>query len=305
MRQVLLYLLFSLISASSLVAQGVPDSLSGQEKRQVEITTMDWDVIRGVVVEQAAQAFVVRTYGGITVTIPFDEIREMKQINGPEEKRTKSMNGPSAQRWFPNKHGYRYLASGSYLTLPKGNGFVTNTYLTTNTFRYGISDAFSLGGGFESLSAILLNPVFSISPKLTTKLGDNWYAGGSISYVGVLNTWLFDGGGGIAVAQAGTTIGTLERSLSAGIGWTMIGSELAASPFATLSGQIRFSRRFSFVSDNILAPINGTRYIPFISYGLRYLGRSVSGELMFINTPLLIDFIGIGLPIISLSVPLD
>lgn len=298
-------LLFLLITASSLFAQGAPDSLSGQEKRQIEITTMDWDVIRGVVVEQAAQAFVVRTYGGITITIPFDEIREMRAINGPEEKQPKSMNGPSAQRWFPNKHGYRYLATANYLTLQKGNGYVTNTYLTTNTFRYGFSDAFSIGGGFEALSSILLNPVFSFSPKLTTPLGDNWYLGGSITYVGVLNTWLFDSGGGLAVAQAGTTIGTQERNFTLGAGWTMIDTELATAPFVTVSGQFRFSRRFSFVSDNILAPIDGARYIPFISYGLRYLGRSVSGELMFINTPLLIEFIGIGLPIISLSVPLD
>lgn len=291
------------VIAMAGVAQ-TPDTTTTPDARQVEITTMDWDVIRGTIIGQEDHAFVVQTYGGIEMTIPFEEVREMREISGPQDTRPIKAEKTANHEWFDNKHGYSYLVSGSYLFMPKNTGVVRNTYLTTSTFRYSFSDNFTLGGGFEAISAVLLNPAFLISPKVHFKLGENWYGGATLSYAGILTTWLFEGGSGIGVAQLGTTVGTTERNFTVGGGWTVIGGDLAQSPFVNFGGVIRFSRRFAFVTDNLLAPLDA-QYFPVVSYGLRYLGRDVSGQLVFVNTPALFEFVGPGLPVFSLSVHLD
>lgn len=306
MRHFLLIILLIVGSALAGVAQEVQDSVSTEDKRQVVITTMNWDVVQGYVVRQEAHAFVIRTYGGIEMTIPFSEVREMVEIDGPQQEVRRTPGVPRKKEWFPNQHGYAYLISGNYLPIPKQSGFIKNTYLTTNTMRYSFSERFSLGAGFEAISTILLNPAVMIAPKVNVKLGENWYGGLTVAYAGVLYTWLDQtSGSGLGVVQLGTTIGTTERNFTVGTGWTLIGGELASAPFVSLSGMARFSRRLAVVSDNLIAPLYDAQYRPILSLGLRYLGRNVSGEVIFVNLPELIQYIGPGLPVFSLSIALD
>lgn len=305
MRLLLINLLFVWMAAPSVMAQ-VADSQSVEDKRQVEITTMDWDVIRGTIIGQEDHAFVVETYGGIEMTIPFSEVREMVEIDGPRQKSRRTQGVPNDKAWFPNQHGYTYLFSGNYLPIPKQSGFIKNTYLTTNTMRFSFSERVSLGAGFEAISTVLLNPAVMIAPKVNIRLGDNWYAGLTVAYAGILYTWLDQtSGSGFGIAQLGTTVGTTERNFTVGTGWTLIGGELASAPFVSLGGMVRVSRRLAVVSDNFIAPLYDAQYRPILSLGLRYLGRNVSGEIIFVNLPELIQYIGPGLPVFSLSLALD
>lgn len=303
MRHLIIVLLLILTSIEGM-AQVDADTVSNEDRRQVIITTMNWDVVQGYIIHQEAQAFVVRTYGGIEMTIPFAEVREMAEIDGPRQAIKRTPDLPGDKEWFPNEHGYAYLVSGNYLPMPKQTGHIKNTYLTTNTFRYSFTDRFSLGGGFEAISSILLNPAFLISPKVNVQLGENWYGGLTVAYAGVLTTW-FDQGSGIGLVQLGSTLGSMDRNFTVGTGWTLLGGELSSAPFVSLSGMVRFSRRLVFISDNLIAPLYDAQYRPLVSYGLRYLGRNVSGEVIFVNTPDLFPFFGLGLPLLSLSVALD
>lgn len=76
------------------------------------------------------------------------------------------------------------------------------------------------------------------------------------------------------------TWGTPDSSFSAGLGYGFVGSEFASKPMVMVGGEVRLSRRLSFVTENWIFPgINQ----PLISYGIRFLGSKFSVDLAFYN----------------------
>lgn len=280
------------------------DSTQMHQYRQVEITTLNNDIIRGYVIHQVSQTFIIKTYGGLRVEIPFDQVKEMRSIIGPEDQGGGRVIQPQGGEWFADPHYHRYYVMGSNFPLEAGTGHIKNSYIFVNTVRVGITDHLSIGGGFEFISSLLLSPILMISPKYTFQISPIAHAGISATYINSPTDVLFTFDG-VGLVQASLTLGSHEKHITGGIGWGYWDNALSQVPSFNISGSVRLTNRLGFVTDNWLIPLGTDQYLPLISYGVRIMGRKVAGDLAFVNSPLLSQYITVGVPYVSVAFILD
>ena len=97
---------------------------------------------------------------------------ELAQDQIVSVKKIQSVNIKSGEYRFPNPNETRYLFAPSAINLKKGEGYYQNTYLLLHSFNYGITDNFSIGGGFEFLSTISVIGDSYFNPIMDN--ADNW-----------------------------------------------------------------------------------------------------------------------------------
>ena len=76
------------------------------------------------------------------------------------------------------------------------------------------------------------------------------------------------------------TFGGSDRSVTAGLGYGFVGSDLAEKPMIMIGGEGRASKQVALVTENWIFPGIDN---PFISYGLRIFGEKLSVDLAFIS----------------------
>ena len=76
-----------------------------------------------------------------------------------------------------------------------------------------------------------------------------------------------------------STFGSLDKSVTAGLGYGYFDDELADKPIVVLGGETRTSRNISLVSENWLVPEKDT---PILSFGLRFFGEKLSADFALI-----------------------
>jgi hypothetical protein len=213
-----------------------------------------------------------------------------------------------SQYWFENPNASRYFISASAYNLKKGQHTYQNTYLGMNSFNFGISDKFSLSTGFELFSTFIyllggdFKPSIYVSPKCGFKVNDNFHLGGGIFYANHISE-LFSFDKGISYIYCNGTYGTLNNNLTIGLGW-------AGVPLLTLCGQARLSEHCSLVTENWFSSnlglnvngltnsysrnniFNGGLY----TYGLRFIGESVTFDVALMNNPDIYRESSIGYP---------
>ena len=200
----------------------------------------------------------------VGVRIKTDNLGEMIVTRDKIERVEKNTDGfyRKGQYWFPNPHSTRYFFAPSALPLSKGEGYYQNAYIFVNSVSVGITDHFTMGGGF------VLNPtfqdwqVFFLTPKISFPSKSNvTFSIGAIG-VGVFNRqYEYDQQtgesrkGGIETNIAGIgygtlTVGNAERNGSVGLGWGYANEEFGASPVINLSYMTRVGRKVSLVTEN-------------------------------------------------------
>ena len=92
--------------------------------------------------------------------------------------------------------------------------------LTTNFINYGVTDHFSIGGGFEFISLVLGLPIVFITPKFGTKIADDLYLSS-----GAFLIFSSDIIAGIPFVTG--TYGGKESNISLGIGYTFANGEIS------------------------------------------------------------------------------
>ena len=291
-------ILFCLVSTyTSGQDRSIPDDPDSTQTYKVEM--IDGTVFLGNILKSDSQMILMKTSLLTKIEIPKIKIKSVTRV-----EKSSMVNGIY---WFPNPNATRYLFSPSAFNLKKGEGYYQNTYLLINSFNVGVTDNFSIGGGFELLSTFgtlasgNFQPIFFITPKVGFKVTENFHAGGGILYASIPD---FDNGderleGGLAYGIG--TLGSIEHNFTGGIGWGFFDGDFSNQPFITFSGMTRVSKKAALITENWLGPDNGNYYGVF-SYGVRFFGETISVDLAFINNSDIAEEIIIGIPYVDFVV---
>ncbi|RED99757.1 hypothetical protein [Marinoscillum furvescens] len=126
-----------------------PISSFGQaiDSTEYRVQTVDGNVYFGYIVEKQVEFFLFQTKSIGTIQIRFDDIQRIERTTGstrPPKSSAKNSNDVLLQFEYPQK----YAGSPNAFGLEKGTGYYNNIYLVYNDFQIGLSDQFSMGGGF-------------------------------------------------------------------------------------------------------------------------------------------------------------
>jgi hypothetical protein len=253
-------------------AQGddIQDDLRIPDSDYVQIVvTKERSSLLGRIVKIGEKEVEFETDLGV-VEIPIAEIKKIKEIprSGIEE----------GEYWFPEPNPTRLLFAPTARNLRKGSGYFCDYYVLIPGVAYGITDFFSIGGGVSLFPGFgLSEQLFYFTPKLGLKAGGNLHLS-----VGTLVVGVPDGDenrlGGILYGVG--TVGPTEGSLTVGLGYGFVDSDLADKPMILVGGSRRLSRKIAILSENWIMPEVDT---PIVSLGLRFLEKSLSADMALIN----------------------
>lgn len=261
--------LFLLLFLPTLIsAQTKMDTI--QQVQKVTITMQNGDAFTGTIIQEDENSILLATENG-----------EMNLLRS----RIKSMENNTYQGEFPfaNPHDTRYFFGPSGIPIPKGKGYYQNVYVTLNFVNYGITDNFSIGGGFEFISTILGSPVWFLTPKLGFEVTEKLHAGGGLLMGGLA-------GEGVATLAYGVvTSGTSESNISLGAGYGLVDGDFSRYPAIMLAGTHRVSRTIALLTENYLIPgdINDSFY--FGIHGIRIMTKKSSFDIGILFIPQIAD----------------
>lgn len=286
----LLLLLILLVSSiSDLKAQNRFSEYDFNTTDTYKVVLNDGSEFIGKFVSSTDSVLVLRTKSIPKIEIPFSNIKSINIVDAQNLRKDGSY-------WFPNPNPTRYFFTTSAINLERGSGYYQNSYLVINAVNYGITDFFSIGGGFELTSTFSpdVNPFFFLTPKIGIKTTDKFYVGGGL-LIGNADGYT------IGTTYGMATYGDNDDNITAGLGWGFFEGEFAPEPVIMLAGMTRVSRRISLVSDNLFFP-NDDGYYEIISYGVRFFGEKLAVDLGFINNSDIFEFLPIGVPYVDFVV---
>ncbi|MBU8932428.1 MAG: hypothetical protein KOO62_00330 [candidate division Zixibacteria bacterium] len=263
----------------------IPDS------SQVQIiTTVGGSTLIGRIVEIGDGTITFETELG-TQTIPIAKISEIKEIAASSIRQGKV--------WFPNPNTTRLFFGPTGRMLKKGKGYFSDYYLFFPGFAWGLSDNITLGAGMSLFPGLGLDrQLFFFTPKIGISASENLSlaAGALILKIPDWDDW--DNGDNsptVGIMYGVGTYGTADASLTGGLGFGFVDSEIAEKPMILFGAEARAGRRTAFVTENWVIP--EVENI-LMSYGIRFFGESLSIDLAFI-TPFGEDFFFPGVPYID------
>jgi hypothetical protein len=304
---------------------------------QYKIILMDGSILIGQILERRAMDILVKTANLGTLSIPYQNIREMKaaetQVSAPP---VQELYGPYPEptepeiyqrNYFntPNSNSTRYFVGPSAINLRKGEAYYQNTYLFLHSVNVGITDNISVGGGIEFLSTFVFRqPLLFLTPKVGFQVKPSLYVGGGVLYASLPNF------GSSKRNHAGVgygliTYGNTNHNITLASGYGYLNRDFADRPIVSLSGMVRLSNKVGLITENWFVPQrdiehrpfynnegfythtqifdHGYRYRTVFSYGIRIQGgENVSVDLGLINTAQTFEYYIIGIPYINLVV---
>lgn len=188
--------------------------------------------------------------------------------------------------WFPNPNYSRYLFAPSAFPLSKGEGYYQNAYLFINSASVGVTDHFTMGGGF------LLNPTFRywgaafLTPKVSFPSQSNvtFSVGAIVLGAYFPNFGLFNPDREVSTFLGGigygnVTFGNKEKNGSIGLGWGFANGNIGSRPTINLSYMTRVGRRVGLVTENwVFIPGQGASAVGILSGGVRFFGEKLSAD---------------------------
>lgn len=255
----------------------------------VRVEMLDGTVLLGKIKSRGEGILSLTTLSGVEASVPVSQIREMTPIDITSIHK--------GEYWFENPNATRYLFGPSAFNLKKGEGYYQNTWLLLNSFNYGITDYFSIGGGIELISTFNGSPSFILTPKVGFRTGEKTALGGGVLLVNVGD--FFDSNR-LGIAYGVITRGTPNRNITAGVGWGFVDGEFSAKPIITFSGLTRVSKKVALLSENWIIP--GDSYYPLFSYGVRFFSEKLAVDLAFVNNPDIASEIIVGIPYVDFVV---
>lgn len=185
---------------------------------------------------------------------------------------------------FPSSHETRYFFGPSAIPLKKETGYYHNVYVVGNFVNYGLSDNFSIGGGFEFISLMLGYPAYFLTPKVGFIVDDKIYVGGGVILAGVA------GEDHAFLAYGVSTFGTSESNVSVGFGYGKVGD--LPGQAIMFSGTQRVSNSIALLTENYIFNDSGTKYYHGV-HGFRILSKDNSFDFgIFVSS----EFSGEALP---------
>ena len=238
-----------------------------------------------------------------TTSVPHVEV---PRVNIAEVEKVNAENFRHGKYWFPNPNATRYLFSPSAFCLKEGEGYYQNTYLFLNSFNVGLSNHVTICGGLEFISTFASiisgegGPIFYVTPKVGFEVAPKVNLGAGVLYVSIPDFGENDSRSGGGIFYGLSTFGNTNNNLTTGLGWGYFKGDVGSSPFITISGMTRISRKTALITENWLIP-SGSFYAVY-SYGFRFFGEKLAVDLAFINNRDIASGLLIGLPYVDFVV---
>lgn len=310
--------LLSIIGLSTLCRIGAQVNLPQEpidSTRTYHVELRDGSEVLGRIIEKDSLWIGVKTANIPYVKIPFSSIKRLTLI------KTETIKDGIVG--IPNPHPTRYFFAPSGYNLKKGEGYYQNAYLFLNSVNYGITDYFSVGGGFELLTTFNADnddwsPIFFLTPKVGFQVSPkiNLGAGMLLANLGPFSSY-DDRNKALMLTYGLFTYGTTENNftLGAGSGWAF--GRFIDRPVITANGMYRLGRKTSFITENWFVATKNTeyhydgndswttnhyKYEAFVSYGIRFFGSKLSVDLGFINSKDILEIVFIGIPYVDFVV---
>jgi hypothetical protein len=200
------------------------------------------------------------------LTFSIFEITELKLVSKDQFKEGKY--------WFPNPNCSRLFFAPTARMLKKGEGYFADYFVFFPTFTFGVTNNITLGGGFSILpGADLDEQIILFTPKVGLKTSKKMDLA-----IGALVVKLPESTSA-GILYGVSTFGSLDKSVTFGLGYGYFDDELADKPIVVLGGEYRTSRNISLVTENWLVPEKDT---PVLSFGLRFFGEKISVDFALI-----------------------
>ena len=135
-----------------------------QDSTYVSVELKNGKIIRGQLLQKSESDVSVATDDLGKVTVAWSTIKSLNVISKNENDR------------FTNPHSSRYFFGPSAIPLKKGDKYYQNALILLNSFQAGITDHFSMGGGFVVPFAIF------ITPKIGYQVAEKVHLGGGILF---------------------------------------------------------------------------------------------------------------------------
>jgi hypothetical protein len=247
---------------SPAAAQGEPP---GRPDSTVRVTLRDGSVIYGRLLRRDADSVVVQGDAGrhAVATSSVVDIRNAGTAHAG--------TAGSPEYWLPNANATRMFFGPTGRTLPAGDGYFAVHDVVLASVGFGITDRVQFGAG----TLVVPNTEFwAVFPKFAVIRRDDVNVA-----VGALYGGVRDARGGIAYAVG--TLGSVDNSVTVGIGGGIAGEKMVGKPVYMVSGERRVSRRFALVTENYFgAGASGG----LASGGVRLLGERLTLDFAFLNS---------------------
>jgi len=263
---------FSISIVNAQIPKDVKSNLNIPDSKQVQIiTTYDKSTLIGRIVKIGEQEIQFKTEFG-EITIPIQKIKSVEVVP------ISSIKG--GIYWFPNPNATRLYFAPTARMLKQGEGYFSDYYLFFPGISYGITDNVTIGGGISLIPWIGIDKqLFYFTPKVGLKATKNFNFATGALIIKVPDS-SDDDSPIVGILYGVSTFGTPDGSITAGIGYGFVGSDLAEKPMFMIGGEKRLSRRMAFVTENWILP--GVDQ-PLISYGMRFMGEKMSFDLALWN----------------------
>lgn len=250
------------------------------------LRTKQGSTLFGRLTEARADTVRFETSGGMLL-LRRDMIAELRPIKPSEWH--------DGEYWIADPHTTRLFFAPTGRMLAAGEGYYSNTYLVLNSVNAGVTDRVSLGGSV-TLIPDSRSQLAWFTPKVGLIANDhlNVAVGGLFGYVGFADE---PGDRSFGVLYGVSTFGSVDASLTTGLGWGYAGGTLSGSPAAMIGGSVRVSKRAALITENYKFPFDDHA---LVGYGVRFFGEKLSVDLAFFNYTEEMVFPGI--PFISFAV---
>lgn len=255
----------------------------------VTLELSDGSSFNGQIIEESDQIILFRTVSGMEMRIQKNMVKSIKPFQG------KMVEG-KYYRLDPNYSRLLFAPTGR--PLKKGHGYFSDFYVFFPSVSYGITDYFTLMGGFSFIPGVSLKDQLKyFAPKIGVDINEKWAFS-----AGVLYGTVEDYGAGIGFAVI--TAGERDKSFTVGMGLGYTKDkkehfEFAEYPILMLGGNMRISNSMALVTENWFA-LGETFKIseqPF-TIAMRFFGNNLSADVGFI---IVAEVIKDGFPIPWLS----
>ena len=224
----------------------------------------DSDLITGRIAETDAETVVIALLDGSHREVERTQISVIRLASDGRIVRGKF--------WYNDLGNTRLFFTSTGRALRAGEGYFGVYVFVAPFVEVGVTDMLTFTAGaplFLGVVPLYLGPRVQIIRTAKVQAS-----------VGTLALYVYNEFNGIAYGVG--TFGSLDRSVTAGIGYGFAGSRFAREPALVLGGEWRIASRTKIITENyfILELLD-----PVYSVGLRNIGRRADGELGVVLLP--------------------
>lgn len=265
---VLIFVVAAAVSAVDRESLKVPEP----GNRQV-LKLSDGSTLYGKITEVTDSEIKFQTdMGEMTVSI-------MKIESIMEVSETKFKGG---KYWFENPNRTRLLLAQNGRNLRKGQGYFADVWVFFPSVAYGLTDNISLAAGATLIPGIDMDQqLWYLTPKIGVAALPTVSLAVSAMIIRVPDTEdndIEDPAEVVGAIFPTGTFGTDDASITAGLGFGFVDSEIADKPVVLIGGELRVTRRIALVTENWVFPGVDN---PLISYGVRFFSETIAVDLAF------------------------